>query len=64
MPFDIKSHVTGLFRGALGEISPEDKDTFVLLERPKQAEHGDLACNVALQLANTRSFLMRPPPPL
>ena len=51
MPFDIKSHVTGLFRGALGEISPEDKDTFVLLERPKQAEHGDLACNVALQLA-------------
>ncbi len=51
MQFDIKSHVTGLFRGALTGIAPEAGDTQVLLERPKQPEHGDLACNIAMQLA-------------
>ena len=53
MPFDIKTHVTGLFRAALAAVAPEAADTPVLLERPKQADHGDLACNVALQLAKT-----------
>lgn len=51
MQFDIKSHIAGLFRGALAEVAPEAADTPVLLERPKQAEHGDLACNIAMQLA-------------
>ena len=51
MQFDIKSHIAGLFRGALVEVAPEAADTPVLLERPKQAEHGDLACNIAMQLA-------------
>ena len=51
MQFDIKSHVAGLFRGALASVAPEAADTPVLLERPKQAEHGDLACNIAMQLA-------------
>ncbi len=51
MQFDIKSHVTGLFRGALATVAPEADDTQILLERPKQPEHGDLACNLAMQLA-------------
>ena len=64
MQFDIKSHIAGLFRGALVEVAPEAADTPVLLERPKQAEHGDLACNIAMQLAkklktNPRQFAER-----
>ena len=51
MQFDIKTHIAGLFRGALAEVAPEAADTPILLERPKQADHGDLACNVAMQLA-------------
>ncbi len=51
MPFDIKSHIAGLFRGALASVAPDAADTPVLLERPKQADHGDLACNIAMQLA-------------
>src|SRR5471032_653235 len=51
MQFDIKTHIAGLFRGALADIAPEAADTAVLLERPKQAGHGDLACNIAMQLA-------------
>ncbi|MBS0336546.1 MAG: arginine--tRNA ligase [Proteobacteria bacterium] len=51
MQFDLKSHIAGLFRGALASVAPEAADTQVLLERPKQAEHGDLACNIAMQLA-------------
>src|ERR1700710_1978545 len=50
MQFDIKSHIAGFFRGALAEIAPEAADTAVLLERPKQAEHGDLACKLAMKL--------------
>ena len=51
MQFDIKSHIAGLFREALAAVAPEAADTPVLLERPKQADHGDLACNIAMQLA-------------
>ena len=51
MQFDIKTHIAGLFRGALAEVAPEAADTPILLERPKQTDHGDLACNVAMQLA-------------
>ena len=51
MQFDIKSHIAGLFREALAAVAPEAADTPVLLERPKQAGHGDLACNIAMQLA-------------
>ncbi|HET7198445.1 MAG TPA: arginine--tRNA ligase [Burkholderiales bacterium] len=38
-------------RAALKSIAPAHADTPLLLERPKQAEHGDLSSNVALQLA-------------
>jgi arginyl-tRNA synthetase len=51
MQFDIKTHIAGLFRGALAAVAPDAVDTPILLERPKQAEHGDLACNIAMQLA-------------
>jgi arginyl-tRNA synthetase len=59
--FDPKSHVAALFRAALAEVAPQAADTPVLLERPKQASHGDLSCNMALQLAkvlkvNPRQF--------
>ena len=64
MQFDIKSHIAGLFRGALAQIAPEAAGTPILLERPKQAGHGDLACNIAMQLAkklktNPRQFAER-----
>ena len=64
MQFDIKSHIAGLFRSALESIAPESAGTPILLERPKQADHGDLACNIALQLAkklktNPRQFAER-----
>jgi arginyl-tRNA synthetase len=51
MKFDIKSHIAGLFRSALERVAPDAADTPILLERPKQADHGDLACNIAMQLA-------------
>ena len=51
MKFDLKSHIEDLFGAALAEIAPEAADTPVLLERPKQPDHGDLACNIAMQLA-------------
>ncbi len=64
MQFDIKSHIAALFRGALEEVAPEAAGTPILLERPKQPEHGDLACNIAMQLAkklrtNPRQFAER-----
>jgi arginyl-tRNA synthetase len=40
-----------LFAQALREVSPESADTSILIERPKQAAHGDYACNLAMQLA-------------
>ena len=37
---------------ALGDASPDvAKDAAIVLERPKQAAHGDLACSIAMQLA-------------
>ena len=52
--FDPKAHVTGLLRAALAEVAPQAADTPVLLERPKQASHGDFACNLAMQLAKSQ----------
>jgi arginyl-tRNA synthetase len=47
---NIKNHISGLFAQALRAVAPEQSVT-VLLERPKQASHGDYACNLAMQLA-------------
>lgn len=40
-----------LLRAALASVAPDQVDTPVHLERPKQAGHGDFATNLALQLA-------------
>jgi len=47
---DYKAHVAELFSGALAAVAP-DARIQVEVERPKQREHGDFACNLALQLA-------------
>lgn len=51
MAFDPKSHLADLLRTALESVAPEQRDAGILLERPKQASHGDFASNLALQLA-------------
>ncbi|MCK9200678.1 MAG: arginine--tRNA ligase [Gallionella sp.] len=48
---NFKSHLSDLFAQALREVAPEHADTVILIERPKQASHGDYACNLAMQLA-------------
>jgi arginyl-tRNA synthetase len=48
---NFRSHLSELFAQALREVSPESADTAILIERPKQAAHGDYACNLAMQLA-------------
>ena len=48
---DIKSHLAKLLDAALARVAPDAAGTEVLIERPRDAAHGDFACNVALQLA-------------
>jgi arginyl-tRNA synthetase len=47
---NFKSHLAELFTVAAGVVAPEQAMS-VLIERPKQAAHGDYACNLAMQLA-------------
>jgi len=58
MTADVKAHVAQLLRQALAAVAPEAADTEIVLERPREAAHGDLACNVALQLG--RRFKRNP----
>lgn len=51
MSADPKVLLADLLRAALKSVAPEQADTAILLERPKQASHGDFATNLALQLA-------------
>ena len=51
MNHDIKTHLAELMHIALTRLAPERADTAIVLERPKQASHGDFACNIAMQLA-------------
>ena len=48
---DIRTHLAALFGTALAKVAPEAADAEVLIERPRDAAHGDFACNLALQLA-------------
>jgi arginyl-tRNA synthetase len=48
---DLRTHLAGLFSTALAAVAPNAANTEIVLERPKQAQHGDYACNIALQLA-------------
>jgi arginyl-tRNA synthetase len=47
---NLKTHISELFIAALSRVAPEQA-VAVFLERPKQAQHGDYACNLAMQLA-------------
>jgi arginyl-tRNA synthetase len=47
---NFKIHLSELFAHALRAVAP-GHDATILLERPKQAQHGDYACNLAMQLA-------------
>jgi len=53
MTHDIKSHLADLMRAALTSVAPDQAESAILLERPKQASHGDFACNLAMQLARS-----------
>ncbi|MDR2788517.1 MAG: arginine--tRNA ligase [Candidatus Accumulibacter sp.] len=53
MSVDIKTHLADLMRAALVSLAPDQADAPIVLERPRQASHGDFACNLALQLART-----------
>ena len=48
---NFKSHISELFEQALLAVAPEQNASIILIERPKQASHGDYACNLAMQLA-------------
>jgi len=49
---NIKNHLADLFTQALQVVAPEHAaQHVVVLERSKQTQHGDYACNLAMQLA-------------
>ena len=48
---DTKQHLIDLLQQALNAISPESAGTAFVVERPKDARHGDYATNLAMQLA-------------
>ena len=54
---DLRGHCADLFAAALKAVAP-DASFPIVIEKPKQAQHGDYACNVAMQLAKP---LKRPP---
>jgi arginyl-tRNA synthetase len=53
MATDPKSAIENALRAALREEAPQCADAPIVLERPKQAGHGDFSSNLALQLART-----------
>jgi len=52
-PADARTLIAGLVQAALDKIAPTGTSAAIHLERPKMAQHGDFACNVAMQLAKT-----------
>lgn len=50
---DLRDHLAQLLRDALARVAPDSAAAAVTLERPKTAEHGDYASNLALQLAKS-----------
>jgi arginyl-tRNA synthetase len=47
----VKTHLTQLLASAAKTIAPDMADLTIVLERPKSAEHGDFATNLAMILA-------------
>jgi arginyl-tRNA synthetase len=50
---DAKTQLSGLFQDALKEVAPEAAGTEIHFERPRDPAHGDLATNIAMQLARS-----------
>ena len=48
---NFESQLHELFAQALRAVAPDAAQTSFVIERPKQAQHGDYACNLAMQLA-------------
>jgi arginyl-tRNA synthetase len=48
---DLRAHLASLLSDAIREAAPQASEPGILIEKPRQAQHGDYACNVALQLA-------------
>jgi arginyl-tRNA synthetase len=48
---NLKLALTELIQQAIAVIAPEQGNATITLERPKQAQYGDYACNIAMQLA-------------
>ena len=48
---DFKSHFTELLHPTLSELAPPSVGVNIEFARPRQASHGDYACNLAMQLA-------------
>jgi arginyl-tRNA synthetase len=48
---DPKARLADAYRQALAKEAPEHADAPVVFEKPRQPEHGDFACSIALQLA-------------
>src|SRR4029079_17522912 len=46
-----KEEIEAALRRALSQIAPDEAGMPILLERPKQAGHGDFSSNLALKLA-------------
>ena len=53
MAGDPRSEVESALRTALSKVAPEHAGAHILVERPKQAGHGDFSTNIALQLAKS-----------
>jgi arginyl-tRNA synthetase len=47
----VRDHLVLLLTQALARVAPNEAPRVIALERPKQAAHGDYACNAALQIA-------------
>ena len=48
---DVRSQLSALFEEAIRKVAPSALAPGIVLEKPRLAERGDYACNVALQLA-------------
>ncbi len=59
MTLDSREHLTGLLQAALASVAPEHAQTPIHLERPKQADHGDFATNLPMQLARALKLAPR-----
>src|SRR5689334_784108 len=52
-----KQEIVALFQAALApivagsDLTPTDAISRIVLERPRDPSHGDIACNIAMQLA-------------